>query len=77
MLHDAARQGNPDIIRLLIVYEAEVEARDSQGNTPLHQAMAAGHERAMWVLVDVGKADLKRCAYQLGRSFRSLVIQEC
>ena len=57
LLHEAARQGNPDLIRLLIVYEAEVDARDSQGNTPLHQAMAAGHERAMWALVDVGKAD--------------------
>ena len=33
-------------------------ARDSLGNPPLHQAMAAGHERAMWALVDVGKADI-------------------
>ena len=42
----------------MIVHEAEVDARDSQGNTPLHRAMAAGHERAMWALVDVGKADI-------------------
>ena len=57
-LHEAARQGNPDLIRLLLVYEAEVDARDSHGNTPLHMTMAAGHERAMWALVDVGKADI-------------------
>ena len=59
MLHEAARQGNPDLIRLLLVYEAEVDVRDSLGSTPLHMAMAAGHERAMWALVDVGKADIK------------------
>ena len=59
LLHEAARQGNPDLIRLLLVYEAEVDARDSHGSTPLHMVMAAGHKRAMWALVDVGKADIK------------------
>ena len=58
MLYEAALQGNPDLIRLLLVYESEVDARDSHGSTHLHVAMAAGHERAMWALVGVGQADI-------------------
>ncbi len=50
----AARKGNPDIIRDLIHYGANVKARDLDGNNPLSEAVSAGKLEASRVLLDAG-----------------------
>lgn len=40
-LHGAADKANADIARLLLISRANVNAEDSQGNTPLHLAVAS------------------------------------
>ena len=41
-LHDAAEQGNLNEVSLLITQGADVNAKDQQGLTPLHQAVSPG-----------------------------------
>ena len=42
-LHEAAAYGHKDIVELLLVNKAEVDARAVDGSTPLHAASAHGH----------------------------------
>ena len=56
--HAAAQGGHADILRAFLTYGADPDARDANGNTALHIAVFAGHERCVWVLLNVGKPDL-------------------
>ena len=52
-LHYAARDNeNPAVLQLLIQAEADVHAKDSHGNTPLHLAARSKNSNAMHVLLD-------------------------
>ena len=58
-LHFAALSGNSEIVRLLILCGADVNARDNEGNTPLHDAMF-NEERSLdgvKILLEEGHAD--------------------
>ena len=56
LLHAAARGGHADIIQALLKRRAEVDAQNAHGSTALHFAMQGACERAVWALLDVGKA---------------------
>ena len=43
LLHDASREGFRDMVRCLLKYGADVNIRDSHGNTPAHTAAKYGH----------------------------------
>jgi ankyrin repeat protein len=45
-LGEAASQGNPEIVRLLLQSGADPNLRDADGYTPLHQAMNGGEHRS-------------------------------
>ncbi len=53
-LLEAAQGESPDILRLLLEYEAPVNTRGRSGNTPLHLATAAGRTANMRVLLEFG-----------------------
>jgi hypothetical protein len=57
-LMQAAAYGHLDICRLLIDKGAQMEAKDSNGNTPLHFAAANGHLEIVRLLCDRG-ADIE------------------
>ena len=41
-LHTAARNGHVEVVRELLRWDAEINARDDEENTPLHHAAKAG-----------------------------------
>jgi ankyrin repeat protein len=41
-LHIAAKRGETEIVKLLLDHRADVNAKDSRGQTPLAWALAAG-----------------------------------
>ena len=43
LMHDASREGFKDMVRCLLKYGADVNIRDSHGNTPAHTAAKYGH----------------------------------
>ena len=54
-LHEAARRGRADVVRLLLAHGADPNAREAGDNTsPLHWAAAAGALDAARALVDAG-----------------------
>ncbi|CAE7485487.1 unnamed protein product [Symbiodinium sp. CCMP2592] len=59
LLHKAAKAGNAHLVSIFLAFRADVNHRDPKMmRTPLHEAMAQGHERAMWALL-CARADLQ------------------
>ena len=58
LMHDAAARGHAEIVHAMVLHGADVDATDGQGDTPLHHAVYSGHERCVWVLLNVGHASL-------------------
>ncbi|CAE7485465.1 unnamed protein product [Symbiodinium sp. CCMP2592] len=59
LLHKAAKAGNAQLVSIFLAFRADVNHRDPKMmRTPLHEAMAQGHERAMWALL-CARADLQ------------------
>ena len=54
---DAAAAGHASILCSLLTHGINVNGTDEQGNTALHLAAFGGHERSLWALMDMGKAD--------------------
>eukprot|EP00411_Alexandrium_monilatum_P022909 CAMPEP_0175212920 /NCGR_PEP_ID=MMETSP0093-20121207/15925_1 /TAXON_ID=311494 /ORGANISM="Alexandrium monilatum, Strain CCMP3105" /LENGTH=386 /DNA_ID=CAMNT_0016506227 /DNA_START=81 /DNA_END=1241 /DNA_ORIENTATION=+ len=53
-LHNAALHGHAGILELLLDANADVNATDDTGNTPLHFATELGHAKAAHVLLERG-----------------------
>lgn len=53
-LHIAAKVGSVPAIRFLIAHGAEVDLRDSEGETPLHKAAFWAQPEAISALLDAG-----------------------
>ena len=56
--HDAAARGHAEILHAFLLHGADANAQDGDGDTPLHCAVFGGHERCVWVLLDVGRPNL-------------------
>lgn len=52
-LHRAARNGMPDVVRVLLTRGAEIKIQDIHGQTALHLAANAGHRRVIDVLLEI------------------------
>ena len=56
---EAAKAGNAHLVSIFLAFRADVNHREPKTRrTPLHEAMAQGHERAMWALL-CARADLR------------------
>ena len=53
-LHYAAREGQAQVVEVLIARGAEIDARDNQGMTPLHWAAERGQHELAGLLIDAG-----------------------
>eukprot|EP00741_Cyanophora_paradoxa_P014135 tig00000180_g13641.t1 len=53
-LHYAAKAGHPAIVQKLVARNAEVNAQDLQGNTPLHSAVQFRQNHVVKLLLDAG-----------------------
>jgi ankyrin repeat protein len=62
-LHAAAASGSVNVARILLVSGAEVDARNSYGNTPLHIACLNGHSNVCSELTYYG-ADINALNYR-------------
>ncbi len=53
-LYMAARWGQPDVVRLLLAHEADINATDDRAGTALHGAAAMGHKEIVELLLEKG-----------------------
>ncbi|KAL6107913.1 cdkn2c [Pungitius sinensis] len=51
VMHDAAREGFADSVRVLLAYRADPNLVDEKGNLPLHHAASEGHLEATRLLI--------------------------
>ncbi|KAM8889174.1 cyclin-dependent kinase 4 inhibitor C [Synchiropus picturatus] len=70
VMHDAAREGFLDTVRLLMEHEADVNVTDNRGNLPLHLAAQEGHLKLVELLIE-RTSDPTRLNIE-GRSARQL-----
>ncbi|MDR1590710.1 MAG: ankyrin repeat domain-containing protein, partial [Puniceicoccales bacterium] len=54
ILHEAARYGTVDILRLLLTYEPNLDLKDDEGYSSLHLAMQCGSTKKIELLLDNG-----------------------
>ena len=54
LLHEAAKEGQVEVVKFLVQAEAELNLKDKQGSTPLHQAAKEGQVEAIKVLIGAG-----------------------
>ena len=66
--------GHPEIVSLLLKYEAEVNLRDNKGRTALHYASELGQDDALEMLLAAG-ADPNVRETESGRSALHLAIE--
>ena len=69
---EAAKAGNAHLVSIFLTFRADVNrAAPKTLRTPLHEAMAQGHERAMWALLcaraDLQAADIDGQAGRVGQ----------
>ena len=50
-MHFAAKRNNPDLMKLLIHYKSDVNARDLNGRTPLFYAAMMNNVKAVAILL--------------------------
>lgn len=65
LLHLAASNDNRDVIEVLLMFGADIEAPTRYGHTPLDNAIQKGHEQCVKLLLDRG-ATTKHKTYELG-----------
>lgn len=58
LTHKAAIQGYAEILHAFLIYGADHDMQDKNGDTALHLATFHGHEPCVWVLTHEGLADL-------------------
>jgi len=58
LIHTAAIHGAPKILNAFLIYGADRNMQDKNGDTALHLAVYHGHEPCVWVLTHEGLADL-------------------
>eukprot|EP00960_Hanusia_phi_P047337 758347-Hanusia_phi.AAC.2 len=58
-LHMAVLENHAEIVKVLILNEADVNCKDDEGFTPLHYAAVMGHENICALLLSCG-ADVKK-----------------
>lgn len=51
VLHDAAREGFVDTVRVLLGHGADVNVADARGNLPLHLAAREGHLKVVELVI--------------------------
>ena len=51
-------RGHADIVHSMLQHGASASAQNENGDTPIHLAVFHGHERCVWVLLNVGAPDL-------------------
>ncbi len=79
-LHIAARKGNIQLIKILIDANADIDACDGSGETPLHKAVRHAHEGSVELLISQN-ADLfikskPTITYPTSKTPRELAIQQ-
>jgi ankyrin repeat protein len=79
-LHMAARDGNVELVRLLIARGAFINVLDSTRVTPLHLAAANGHLDVVQILIRAGAQDsavegqLSQLSYAKTDAIRNLLL---
>lgn len=58
-LHLAASSGSHIAVKILVKYGASVEAKDKDGDTPLHAAIRSVRDRRRLIIVDMPKGGIK------------------
>ena len=53
-IHEAARDGNLEILKKHLINGAHINAKDKEGMTPLHKAVARGNKEIVKYLIDNG-----------------------
>lgn len=51
-LHTAAGRGHADMIKLLLVYDADIALKNNEGQTPVETALSAGNQHIVDILED-------------------------
>ena len=74
-LHIAAEKGNNSIILALLAKEADIDAQDKEGHTPLYAAADAGHKDAVHALLNAG-ANAQDALYRAAKQGAINVLKE-